>query len=485
MGPDVTYDISSTKLTVPKLTADGSNWPTYQERVTNAVISKKLRRHLTGTARKPAALVEREGNFYENEKSLAPLSDKEIDKIEDMMEEWSQKEAQVREIIYSTVDQSTFHQVKGEPTAAAVWKKLASIHSSKGAMYETDLLAQLQNARFIKNGEIDMCTHLANLVVIKECLAEIRCPLSDASFVSYIRTSLSLAPTYKPLFTMLAMSACTSGKSVSNQDLIWHLNKEANSAAIETSINHQHEAMIAAHAKACGSSKDEKGKSNRRENCHCDNCKRDGNTKDKCFEDGGGMVGKAPKWWLKKHKEKEKDKADKSKSANAAITEEKEENYAFLTCLTINTPNYDIGDNVALAVMSRHSHEAHATSPSTSIIIDCGASSHFFPSHKKFLNYQEISPEPVHAANGHTFSTLSRGDLHICLPMKTGEKSVPILLKRLHKAGKLESKVEEVKLVGIDEESKGYRIYWPGKGRVTIERDVYFSKEATLNLENV
>ncbi|KAG6860130.1 hypothetical protein C0995_015365 [Termitomyces sp. Mi166 len=42
MGPDNTYDVSTTKLTVPKLAADGSNWPTYQERVTNAVTSKKL-----------------------------------------------------------------------------------------------------------------------------------------------------------------------------------------------------------------------------------------------------------------------------------------------------------------------------------------------------------------------------------------------------------------------------------------------------------
>ncbi|KAG6899256.1 hypothetical protein C0993_011933 [Termitomyces sp. T159_Od127] len=150
------------------LAADGSNWPTYQERITNAVTLKKLRRHLMGTAHKLVALVEHEGSFYRDDKSLAPLTDNQIDEIEDAMEEWLQKEAQVREIIYSTVDQSTFHQIKGEPTAAAIWKKLASIHGSKGAMYETNLLAQLQNTCFIENSKIDMCTHLASMVVIKE-----------------------------------------------------------------------------------------------------------------------------------------------------------------------------------------------------------------------------------------------------------------------------------------------------------------------------
>ncbi|KAG6860197.1 hypothetical protein C0993_003124, partial [Termitomyces sp. T159_Od127] len=209
-------------------------------------------------------------------------------------------------------------------------------------MYETDLLAQLQNTRFVENGKIDMRTHLANMVVIKERLAEIGCPLSDVSFVSYIRTSLSLAPTYKPLFTTLATSARTSGKSVSSQDLIWHLNEEANSAAIETNINRQHEAMVAAHTEARGNTKSskEKGKSKSKgkDKRHCDNCDKNGHTKDQCFEDGGGMAGKAPDWWLKKHKGKGK---DKSKSANAAEAEEKEENYAFLTCLTIDTTDND------------------------------------------------------------------------------------------------------------------------------------------------
>ena len=39
---------------------------------------------------------------------------------------------------------------------------------------------------------------------------------------------------------------------------MWHLTKETNNAAIKSSINQQHKAMIATHAKAKGKSKNKK-----------------------------------------------------------------------------------------------------------------------------------------------------------------------------------------------------------------------------------
>ncbi|KAG6872183.1 hypothetical protein C0995_012227 [Termitomyces sp. Mi166 len=318
------------------------------------------------------------------------------------------------------VDQLMFHQIKGEPAAAAVWKKLTLIHSDKGVIYETDLLTQLQNSCYIENGDVDMHTHLSNLVVLKECLTEINCPLFDASFASYICTSLSLAPSYKPLLITLAANACTTGKSVSIQNLIWHLTKEANNAAIKSSINKHHKVMIMTHAKARGKSKDTRAslspRLKERISVIVETAKKNGHTNDQCFEEGDGMVDKASEWWVKKHKAKGK---DKTKSANAAETEEKsDKNYTFLTYLTIDASNNSAGDNVALAIMSGHSHKAHTASPSASVIIDCSASSHFSASHKKFLNYQEINPESVCATDGCTLSAIGRGDLHICLPMK-------------------------------------------------------------------
>jgi len=44
----------------------------------------------------------------------------------------------------------------------------------------------------------------------------------------------------------------------------------------------------------------------------------------------------------------------------------------------------------------------------------------------------------------------------------------------LHDAGKLEAKADAAIFVGIDDQSKGYRVFWPGKHRVTVERNVSF-----------
>jgi hypothetical protein len=40
--------------------------------------------------------------------------------------------------------------------------------------------------------------------------------------------------------------------------------------------------------------------------------------------------------------------------------------------------------------------------------------------------------------------------------------------------GKLEAKAEEAISVRVDQESKGYRIWWVGKRKVSIERNVTF-----------
>ena len=46
--------------------------------------------------------------------------------------------------------------------------------------------------------------------------------------------------------------------------------------------------------------------------------------------------------------------------------------------------------------------------------------------------------------------------------------------------GKLDSQAVEGHLVGYDEESKGYRLYFPKCRSVVVERDVYFNKDAVV-----
>jgi hypothetical protein len=64
------------------------------------------------------------------------------------------------------------------------------------------------------------------------------------------------------------------------------------------------------------------------------------------------------------------------------------------------------------------------------------------------------------------------------------EWGVPVWVKDL-RAGKFDPRAKEGRFVGYDEESKACRVYWPGKNRVTVERDVYADKNAVLVPGNV
>ena len=137
MGPESSSNMSSSKVVnLPRLSEDGSNWVTYKERVLNNLTSKGLMRHVRGTARKPVQLTERHGAYYRPHE-LSPLSDEDLEKHEDLVDSYDQKEAQVREIIYETVSKSVFLEIKDESSAAGVWTKLVAIHEAKGTMTHT------------------------------------------------------------------------------------------------------------------------------------------------------------------------------------------------------------------------------------------------------------------------------------------------------------------------------------------------------------
>ncbi|KAF5375901.1 hypothetical protein D9615_008263 [Tricholomella constricta] len=435
MGPDKTFDISTSKVMLPKLESDRSNWSLYQERVLNALTSKKLRRHVTGTARKPEELTESSGNFFKRS-SLAPLSDKELEAHEDEVDDWMQKQAQVLEVIYGTIDKSTFLQIKNEPTAADVWKMLVSIYANKGVMFETDLLTRLQTSRMVEGD--DMHTHLSNLSTMRECLAETGTAVDDTHYAAYIRTSVSLIPAYQPMISTLTTNARNAGRKVTSTELRLHLIEESDNMKYQENINKSNQAMqamLSAHSKPKGKGSSSKGKEKAKSGRHCNNYGKDGHTDDQCFSEGGGKAGEAPDWWVKKNSGKPKGKGKENPANSAARKAEgsDDENYAFLS-ISFDSPSDDDYPNVALVITSGHDHHAHTTSSLAGVIIDCGASSHFSPSRDKFLNYHEISPEPIRAADGRTFSAIGRGNLRVKLPMKDGEKSRSILLKKVYYA---------------------------------------------------
>ena len=201
-----TSDSSSIKVTqLPKLASNGENWLTYHERVLNAATAQGLRRHLTGTMLQPPTIVKKAGKFYLSADDKVPLLGVALETHESSVDSWEQKESQVHKLIYNTVDSSSFLQIKGEKTAADLWKKLSSIHGNKGAQFEEYLLGKLQTSCYAENE--DMRTHLTTMNMLHKRLSEIGSPISDVQFNAYIWTSLSLTTHYQPLLTTLSTTA--------------------------------------------------------------------------------------------------------------------------------------------------------------------------------------------------------------------------------------------------------------------------------------
>jgi hypothetical protein len=60
-----------------------------------------------------------------------------------------------------------------------------------------------------------------------------------------------------------------------------------------------------------------------------------------------------------------------------------------------------------------------------------------------------------------------------------------VVWMKVKDAGKLDSQAVEAHFVGYDEESKGYRLYFPKRRAVVVERDVYFDKDAVIEVGDV
>jgi len=60
-----------------------------------------------------------------------------------------------------------------------------------------------------------------------------------------------------------------------------------------------------------------------------------------------------------------------------------------------------------------------------------------------------------------------------------------IVWVKVKDAGKLDSQAVEGSFVGYNEESKGYRLYFPKRRQIAVERDVYFDKETVIEVGDV
>ncbi|KAJ3998395.1 hypothetical protein F5050DRAFT_1567348, partial [Lentinula boryana] len=115
---------------LPKLKDDGSNWHSWKEKANVHICSKVgLRRHLLGRIKAPSMPVERNGKFYKTAAvtDITPLSDDDLEAIYDKVDEFDQREAEIRNIIYQCVSETTLNSIKSESTACKAWTELCRL----------------------------------------------------------------------------------------------------------------------------------------------------------------------------------------------------------------------------------------------------------------------------------------------------------------------------------------------------------------------
>ncbi|KAJ6484150.1 hypothetical protein C8R45DRAFT_830171, partial [Mycena sanguinolenta] len=140
MAPRETTDEYEKKRTLPILQDGASNWTHYSEIISTHVKSKGLHRHLAGTARKPADLVQDVlGDWFIDGGNGNPLNDDELEAHEKKQDDYETKESKLRDIIYQTVSPTRFSQIKDMSTAHRVWEKLVKLNENRGDMAQLNV----------------------------------------------------------------------------------------------------------------------------------------------------------------------------------------------------------------------------------------------------------------------------------------------------------------------------------------------------------
>ena len=154
--------INSSKYSVPKLATDGSNWVTYQARMTVVQAAKGHMPHIRGTACKPPLppplervnphvplpiMATKSASLTTvSPATAAPvvdsysrLTDEEYAELVEKMDAkycaWETKEADARALIYETLGDDLFIEVQAQPTAKSLWEAVVALCENKSLMY--------------------------------------------------------------------------------------------------------------------------------------------------------------------------------------------------------------------------------------------------------------------------------------------------------------------------------------------------------------
>ncbi|CDO78280.1 hypothetical protein BN946_scf184674.g2 [Trametes cinnabarina] len=276
---------------------------------------------------------------------------------------------------------------------------------------------------------------------MREDLAAMGQSPSDDDFFAIIMGSMPSS--YEPYLSAISATSRVTGAVLSPDELMEALADEYERRTLraKSAKRSTDSADIAM------SASDQNGKKKSKKNIECFNCKKRGHYKSECWAPGGGKEGQGPKG---KPKPKEtaaaaaemKDESwfthvagldsDSDMPDLQSVTESvSEPNKADRLCADFPDEAYSDGDlddlylDAELLDSKSSAMLARDLSVKDEVILfDSGATRHMSSYRDKFINYVEISPRSIQAADDHVFKAVGKGDMYVDLPNGTGSTRV-------------------------------------------------------------
>ena len=412
-------------LKVPKLEANGKDWPIWKSHLELSVVARGLMGYLDGTMPMLVSIADGQSPGWTPTTAEQKLIDAHPKKLAD----WMECDAVVKQIAVAILNM-LFMKVMRKTTAKEYYDILKVEFEGRLLVISVEQRRKLGEMKLKENG--DARNHIEKMLYMCEELATMGNPISDQDLFNIMFSSLPRS--YNTILSAVSSNIKLHGKLYSPDQLasliIDHYDVMLSQDGGKSKASKSDDAAFS----AGDGSKHGKGKAKFKGKCH--NCGKTGHMKTDCWAEGGNKEGQGPR-----KASKGKGKGDK---ANAAAEDSDQEPDRVWIVSVCDGDSGTMGDEVddwltevdedVLNPDVLEEEEAafssydYATLASTSTsdenveLYDSGASQHMSPYHDQFINYQPITPKPITAADKRTFSAIGRGDLQIEVPNGSNQK---------------------------------------------------------------
>jgi hypothetical protein len=381
---------NDSKVTVPKLQADGANWVVYCNHLFWTLEAQVLEAHL---------MEDTVPQDYAGMGTIAGVSTAVC---------WRWGEGVVKQLITSTIPDTVFNHIKHEMCAKDVWEALRKLYEECTMMIAVELVRCIRTK---KCREMDnVRTHFDQLADLCEQLAMMGKEIDDIDYMDILLASLP--PSYETTCMAINVSTCMSKQKLTPDIILQFITDEYEHHVTKDPDASMDEAFTS----------DAKRK---KKSIICYNCNKCGHVKANCWAKGGSKEGQGLH-----HKAKSTEHAAMAAAAAHDIeawlaTEE----WTDLSNLAssewtdeLEDDQSDESSQVAVIAASDTCRE-----PTESELYDSGASRHMSPFQDCFSNYCDIEPCMICAADKHVFYAIRTGSLQINIP--NGKSFTPVILK--------------------------------------------------------